>query len=137
MIAGPAYCAAADPVKTKMPAPMIAPIPKVTRLIGPSARFRLCSPDSPASFVSTSSDFVANKGLPMQLLLRWKIEFRVYLKSANLDVAYCRGDGRCALQQNFCLPLLSATTTDIPERQVRRWPDQATLSAFDKEAKQT
>jgi len=27
-IAGPAYCAAACPVKTKIPAPIIAPIPK-------------------------------------------------------------------------------------------------------------
>src|SRR5215470_7917356 len=86
MIAGPAYCAAADPVKTKMPAPMIAPIPKVTRLIGPSARFRLCSPDSPASFVSTSSDFVANKGLPMQLLLHMFV-LPVYPETANLDAA--------------------------------------------------
>jgi hypothetical protein len=30
---------------------------------------RLCSPVSEASFISVSSDLVANKGLPMQLLL--------------------------------------------------------------------
>ncbi len=52
-----------------MPAPMIAPIPSVIRFTGPSARFRLCSPVSPASCISVSIDFVANKGLPMQLLL--------------------------------------------------------------------
>src|SRR6266852_1183077 len=69
MIAGPAYSDAAEPVSTKMPAPMIAPIPSVTRFTGPRARFRLCSPVSPASFNSESIDFVANKGLPMQLLL--------------------------------------------------------------------
>src|SRR6266852_3343871 len=69
MIAGPAYSDAAEPVSTKMPAPMIAPMPSVTRFTGPSARFRLCSPVSAASFTSESIDFVANKGLPMQLLL--------------------------------------------------------------------
>src|SRR5260221_9480811 len=69
MIAGPAYSDAAEPVSTKMPAPMIAPIPRVTRFTGPRARLRLCSPVAEASFIRVSSDFVANKGLPMQLLL--------------------------------------------------------------------
>src|SRR5208337_288712 len=69
MMAGPAYREAADPVSTKMPAPIMAPIPNVIKLTGPRARFRLCSPVSPASFISVSIDFVANKGLPMQLLL--------------------------------------------------------------------
>src|SRR5882762_3434044 len=69
MIAGPAYSDAAEPVSTKIPAPMIAPMPSVTRFTGPSARFRLCSPVSDASFIKVSSDLVANKGLPMQLLL--------------------------------------------------------------------
>ncbi len=68
-MAGPAYKEAAEPVSTKMPAPIIAPIPSVIRLTGPRARFRLCSPVAPASFINTSSGFVANKGLPMQLLL--------------------------------------------------------------------
>ena len=36
--AGPANCAAAVPVMTKMPAPMIAPTPSVVRLNGPSVR---------------------------------------------------------------------------------------------------
>src|SRR5580700_3123054 len=35
-----------------MPAPMIAPLPSVTRFIAPSERFRVCSPCSPASRVS-------------------------------------------------------------------------------------
>src|SRR5271155_51022 len=52
-----------------MPAPMMAPMPKVTRLTGPSARLRLCSPVELASDMSVVMDFVANKGLPMQLLL--------------------------------------------------------------------
>src|SRR3954471_8043026 len=61
MIAGPAYCAAAAPVRTKMPAPMMAPIPNVTRFTGPKARFRLCSPTSLASRISMSRGLVANK----------------------------------------------------------------------------
>ena len=40
-MAGPAYCAAAWPVRTKMPAPMMAPMPSAVRLTGPSARLRL------------------------------------------------------------------------------------------------
>src|SRR5215469_2665450 len=70
MMAGPAYSAAAEPVSTKIPAPMMAPIPSVTRLMGPRARFSECSPVSRASFISTSSDLVAKSGLPMQLLLQ-------------------------------------------------------------------
>ncbi len=54
-MAGPAYFAAADPVSTKIPAPMIAPIPRVIRLTGPRARLRLCSPVSDASSISMSS----------------------------------------------------------------------------------
>ena len=45
-MAGPANCAAAVPVSTKMPAPMMAPMPSSTRLLAVSARFRLCSPSS-------------------------------------------------------------------------------------------
>src|SRR3954466_13913305 len=61
MMAGPPNCAAAAPVSTKMPAPMIAPIPSVTRLVAPSARLRLCSPASDASTISASSGFVAKR----------------------------------------------------------------------------
>src|SRR5437763_779678 len=38
MTAGPACCAAAVPVYTKIPAPMIAPMPMRIRFTGPSAR---------------------------------------------------------------------------------------------------
>src|SRR3954468_20886469 len=41
-IAGPAYCAAALPVRTKIPAPMMAPMPSVVRLSGPRARLSPC-----------------------------------------------------------------------------------------------
>src|SRR6266403_6342891 len=99
MIAGPAYRAAADPVSTKIPAPMMAPIPSVTRLIGPNARLRLCSPVSAASLIKLSSGFVANKGLPMQLLLcedRLPGTFR-----CQIGLAYCRVVRSFALQQTF------------------------------------
>ena len=60
-IAGPAYCAAAWPVSTKMPVPMMAPMPSVTRLIGPSTRFSECSPVAAASAFSCSIDFVRSR----------------------------------------------------------------------------
>src|SRR5437870_12008646 len=59
--AGPAYCAAAWPVSTKMPAPMMAPMPRVIRLSGVSARFSWCSPASLASARRVAMDFVAHK----------------------------------------------------------------------------
>src|SRR5579884_498812 len=52
---------------TKIPAPMMAPIPSVTRLTGPSARLRLCSPLSFASANSVLTGFFANNGLLMRL----------------------------------------------------------------------
>ena len=39
MIAGPAYCAAARPVRTKIPVPMMQPMPSRTRLSAPRERF--------------------------------------------------------------------------------------------------
>src|SRR5436190_3095240 len=59
-MAGPVCEAAASPVSTKMPVPMMAPTPKVTRLTGPSTRLRLCSPAWPASAFSCSMGLVAN-----------------------------------------------------------------------------
>src|SRR5436190_278127 len=58
-MAGPACCAAASPVSTKMPVPMMAPMPSVTRLIGPRTRLSECSPLTAASAFSCSIDFVA------------------------------------------------------------------------------
>ena len=49
-MAGPAYCAAAVPVSTKIPAPMIAPMPSVVRFSAPSARLSVCSAPSPRCF---------------------------------------------------------------------------------------
>src|SRR5678816_1726027 len=65
-MAGPAYCAAAVPVRTKMPAPMIAPMPRRVRLRAPSDRLRECSPSSDASLWRNSTLFLDHK--PMRSL---------------------------------------------------------------------
>src|SRR5256885_12443751 len=62
--AGPAYSAATCPVITKIPAPMTAPMPSVTRLRGPSARTSACSPVASASARSTAMGLVANSDIP-------------------------------------------------------------------------
>src|SRR5262245_48233837 len=59
--AGPAYFAAATPVSTKMPAPMIAPTPRVVRLKAESARRRPAS-CSVASACSCAIVFLAKSG---------------------------------------------------------------------------
>src|SRR3954463_5639247 len=50
--AGPAAVDAATPVKTKMPVPMIDPIPSAVRLSGPSDRRRRLRSDSSLSSAS-------------------------------------------------------------------------------------
>src|ERR1051325_2972243 len=60
-MAGPAFFAAAVPVNTKMPAPMIAPMPSVVRFIAPSVRFKPCS-ESAASAFNEAMDFLAKRG---------------------------------------------------------------------------
>src|SRR3954470_18015993 len=52
--AGPAFCDAAVPVSTKMPVPMIEPMPSAVRFHGPSER-RSCP--SSASACSSVNDF--------------------------------------------------------------------------------
>ncbi len=53
--AGPAFCAAAVPSSTKMPVPMIDPMPSAVRFQGPSERRN--SPRS-ASTCNASNDFL-------------------------------------------------------------------------------
>ena len=57
-IPGPAYCAAACPVRTNIPAPIMAPIPRVVRLRAVSDLFS--PPDSLDSFSNCASGFVRN-----------------------------------------------------------------------------
>src|SRR5580658_2676412 len=102
MIDGPAYSDAAEPVITNMPAPIMAPIPSVTKFTGPRARLRLCSPVSSASFISVVIDFVANKGLAIQLLL-WRVCTRLPLHryNAKLDLHIVGAQHAAPLQENF------------------------------------
>ena len=55
--AGPAMSCAASPVATKMPAPMIAPTPRLVSVTGPSTRRSRFSPF--ISSRSSSSGFLA------------------------------------------------------------------------------
>ncbi len=54
-----------------MPVPMMAPIPSVTRLIGPRTRLRECSPVAAASALSCSIDFVAKIDMLILRTLQW------------------------------------------------------------------
>ena len=56
--AGPAWLAAAVPVSTKMPVPMIAPIPSSVRSIAVSVRLQRLRRRAPTSPTSCSIDFV-------------------------------------------------------------------------------
>src|ERR1700733_11160098 len=56
--AGPAFCDAAVPVSTKMPVPMIEPIPSAVRCQGPSDR-RSWPPS--ASACRSANDFLENR----------------------------------------------------------------------------
>src|SRR5215475_9560008 len=77
-IAGPACSAAACPVNTKMPAPITAPTPSVTRLTGPSDRLSVCSPSSLASSLSAEIGLTANKfGISKCVILPGENQFLI------------------------------------------------------------
>src|SRR5215210_2857193 len=61
MTAGPECSAAARPVRTKMPAPMMAPMPSMVRFRAPRARFSERSPVASASARSAVTDLVAHR----------------------------------------------------------------------------
>src|SRR4029079_13284972 len=63
-IAGPALAAAAWPVRTKIPVPMIAPTPSVVSCPGPRTRFSVASPWPDCSRSICSMDFVAKMDMP-------------------------------------------------------------------------
>ena len=60
-MAGPEFCAATDPVRTKMPVPMMAPIPSAIRFVAPSARLRVCSPTSSTSSLIMLRGFLTSR----------------------------------------------------------------------------
>src|SRR5262245_44865846 len=63
--AGPALAAAARPVSTKIPVPMIAPMPSSTRSVAVSVRLRPCT--TSASARRSSTDWVANSGFALAI----------------------------------------------------------------------
>ena len=63
-MAGPALAAAAWPVRTKIPVPMIAPTPSMTSWVGPSTRLRPPSPCPSCSTLICSIDLVAKIDMP-------------------------------------------------------------------------
>src|SRR5262245_11484896 len=66
---GPARSAIAAAVRTKRPAPMMAPIPRATSAIGPSVRFSVPSPLASASARRRSTDLVLNSAFTLPSLL--------------------------------------------------------------------
>ena len=65
--AGPACVAAAWPVSTKMPAPMMPPIPIITRFVADKDRFSVPSPEAVASFCRAAM-LLRAKGLMVSFL---------------------------------------------------------------------
>src|SRR5437763_6621389 len=63
--AGPALAAAARPVSTKMPVPMMAPMPSSTRSVAVNVRLRPC--ETSASARRSSTDLVENSGFPLAI----------------------------------------------------------------------
>ncbi len=77
---------------------MIAPTPNAVNWNGPSVRFRLCPPASCDSASNMLIGFLANKGLPMQLLL-WKI-VSLLEATAKLDGPIVGAQHAAPLQEN-------------------------------------
>src|SRR5439155_19540482 len=92
------------PESTQMPAPMIAPTPSAVSWNGPSVRFRLCPPSSCASASSMLIGFLANKGLPMQLLL-WGMAPLPH-DTANLALCIVGAHYAAPLQENSIIVLV-------------------------------
>src|SRR5688572_5669716 len=79
--AGPAASPAAAAVRTKSPAPIMAPIPRAIRLAGPRVLFSPLSP-SPAEANSCSNGFFINK--LMKITFRVRLDFFQALKVRRL-----------------------------------------------------
>ena len=63
-MAGPALAAAACPVRTKMPVPMMAPTPSMMSCVGPEDPLRPPSPCPSCSALICSIDLVAKMDMP-------------------------------------------------------------------------
>src|SRR5262249_54868836 len=94
--AGPALAAAARPVRTKMPVPMMAPIPSMTRSSAVSERLSPC-PCS-ASARSSSTDLVAKSRFPILFSPRNLRRSRSILGCTAYLLTGCRPEqGECGV----------------------------------------
>ena len=73
---GPAYVAAATPVRTKMPAPIMAATPNAVRLTTPRERLRRCSG-------SSACDTIRSIGLTRASVAVWSAQANVVLLPAH------------------------------------------------------
>src|SRR5438067_8844148 len=73
---GPAYVAAATPVRTKMPAPIMAATPNAVRLTTPRERLRRCSG-------SSACDTIRSIGLMRASVAVWSAQANVVLLLAH------------------------------------------------------
>ena len=67
-MAGPAFSAAALPVSTKMPAPMMAPMPSATRFV--AVRVRLSGTPSWATIAWASASFARESSVLIDCLAK-------------------------------------------------------------------
>src|ERR1700730_10931804 len=124
-----------------MPAPMMAPTPSAVSWKGPSVRFRLCPPSSLASSSNMLIGFLANKGLPMQLLLLGDIPASgYYYQFGFTDIVGAQQSA--SLQENSVIPYHArgrpaATRTSRRGRPGRQSPNRARLFESDTAAEQT
>src|SRR5436190_4854796 len=119
--AGPAFCDAAVPVSTKMPVPMIDPMPSAVRFSGPSERLR--RPRS-ASARSASSDFFVKNPIPP--MLPWRTatclgrtdQFGTRLTRLQRQPVFGRGQTRVAFEhpREMALIVESGGRGDVAQR---------------------
>ena len=81
MIAGPAWADATCPVRTKIPAPMMAPMPRLIRFSGPRVRF---SSLFAASFWICAIDFLRNRRFPFGPRPSADMEFQTPIRGDTL-----------------------------------------------------
>src|SRR5262249_7517215 len=86
------------PVSTKIPAPIMAPMPSVVKFIALNARLRPCSAD--ASCLSSAMDFLARSGLAIfasddlievsDHLFRGQLSYFLLPRLVNIALRLCR-----------------------------------------------
>ena len=94
-MAGPPAAAAASPVNTKIPAPIIAPIPSDTRFTAESERLSVCSPVSDASFLRSEIGLRPNRFAIEAHNVELVIES--FSQHTTILVSFARVGNRCSV----------------------------------------